>query len=115
MVASVEMAGNATFPVRHATLVRVCAAPLTAVLEIREERPRTKSAVASRYAVREVPGGPGRRFKLTKSGGAAWYFVCLAAGGGWDECECRAHAAGRPCKHLQALRALEAAGHLEKS
>lgn len=119
-VVTVEMEPNATYRIRHATLIRIVFSqlapekPFTGVLEICERNGPKSEPRYSRYAIKEVPlpDGVDRRFRLTKPGGRDWYFVLLEPNG-YDRCECEGYHSHGRCKHTTALRKFFDLGHLD--
>jgi hypothetical protein len=99
---------NRSFAYRTASLARLEIPGIVAgVLSVREGRDAADSrARESRYAVREDtgPDTAGRRFRVTKPGGAERYYVCLSADG--NRCDCTGFAQYGRCKHAEALAAL---------
>ncbi len=97
------------------------AAPGVGVREIREQHGDSGKPKCSRYAVKETKEhAPGvtnvRRFRLTKPGGAEWYFVYLPndTERDWDICDCVGYTKYHTCKHTRAMRALLDAGELDE-
>lgn len=115
-VVSVPMRPNRTYAHRTATLIQVATRPRwIAVLEIREAASPTGKPKTSRYAVVREASGPGEQvLRLTKARGGESYLVCLPADQrDYPLCECRGFETNNWCKHVEALRALQAGGHLE--
>lgn len=119
-VNTVELEPSLTYKLRRATFVRVGDRPVSGVVEIRESiGPKRKTEVA-RYAVKELSDEEAelandRHFRLTKEGGGKFYDVLLAdpSGPGYDHCDCHGHSRFGRCKHVDALRKLMEAGHLD--
>jgi hypothetical protein len=121
MSASVALPSNRSYEIRVAFWDRVTpdGTPLVGVLEIREQKNIRHKVRVRRYAVAEqVAQKEGRKFRVTKPGGADWYHCRLATDpkgeqSQHDECECHQYLKGTgPCVHLQALRALLTRGEL---
>lgn len=106
---------NQTFPVRQAvwTPATMPTGPTIGVLSVVERRSEKGIATISRYAVLELEFVGGRRFKVTKPGGKEVYYTFLSASGPeYDECDCDGFQAHNRCKHSEAIRGLQLAGHL---
>ena len=107
MVSTLPLPPNKTYPCRHVTVIQAFPGHPTAVgvIEVRESKTPTGKPKCSRYAVRrdDAPSDNERCFKLTKPGGAEWYFVLIGAP---PQCECHSFLKSGTCKHIQAMHAL---------
>lgn len=116
---TVKIPGTKSKPLRSASFMRVSLSEvLTGIMTIDERATESGKTKSHRYALQEctkttVAGPKDRHFRLTKPGGAMWYFVCLSEGHDiFDACECVGFEKNGNCKHLQSLRALLREGHL---
>ena len=118
MVATIALPPSKKWKERHVTFIKVTPpGKLGGVIEIRTAGPKGP-AHCDRYALREIhsPTKEGRSFRLTKPGGETFYDVFLAEDyvfDVFDSCDCVGFSQHGHCKHLEALKALLEAGHMD--
>lgn len=112
--AGVDLPANKTYSVRVSFFRPVSPDRLLGLLVILESNGGGTKPKTSRYAVRRESGtgADGRVYRLTKPGGKESYWVNLPADPKENLCDCDGFSAGFPCKHVLALSAHYAAGHL---
>jgi hypothetical protein len=125
MVTTVRLPGSKKHPLRYVTFIKVTpAGKLGGVVEIRCMKSGGKAPECFRYAIRETEASSQeeRAFRLTKPGGETYYGVCLCGEpdaprnddrSPYDSCDCIGFEQYGRCKHVEALRALLEAGHLD--
>ena len=101
-----KLHANKTYGHRYAiwTPVENLGGPNVGVLAVVEAKTALGKKTVSRYAVLELDFDGGRRFKLTKPGGAEVYFVNLPVDPTENEaCDCQGFSQHAHCKHIEGL------------